>query len=127
MLFNLADSTKGCLVARLLAGAWRANPEALRILPEEIGLIAPLLLSTGGASLAWRRIESLDMPPVQFILKLQDGYRKHMLEAAVHQIDIKDIFKRMRAAGIEPLLFKGWALARLYPDVGLRPYGDIDL
>jgi hypothetical protein len=28
---------------------------------------------------------------------------------------------------VEPLLFKGWAVAQLYPEKGLRPYGDIDL
>jgi hypothetical protein len=28
---------------------------------------------------------------------------------------------------VEPLLAKGWAAARLYPEPGLRPYGDIDL
>ena len=28
---------------------------------------------------------------------------------------------------MEPLLVKGWAVARLYPERGLRPYGDIDL
>ena len=30
-------------------------------------------------------------------------------------------------AGIEPLLAKGWAVARIYPERGLRPYGDIDI
>ena len=33
----------------------------------------------------------------------------------------------LRSAGVEPLLVKGWAIARLYPEHGLRPYGDIDL
>ena len=33
----------------------------------------------------------------------------------------------LRSAGVEPLLVKGWAVARLYPERGLRPYGDIDL
>ena len=28
---------------------------------------------------------------------------------------------------MEPLLVKGWAVARLYAERGLRPYGDIDL
>jgi putative nucleotidyltransferase-like protein len=28
---------------------------------------------------------------------------------------------------VEPILFKGWAAARLYPEEGLRPYADIDL
>jgi hypothetical protein len=33
----------------------------------------------------------------------------------------------LRNAGAEPLLAKGWAVARLYPEPGLRPPGDIDL
>ena len=33
----------------------------------------------------------------------------------------------LRAVGVEPILGKGWAAARLYPDPGLRPYGDVDL
>jgi hypothetical protein len=34
---------------------------------------------------------------------------------------------RLRAASLSPLLAKGWAVARLYPRPGLRPYGDLDL
>lgn len=34
---------------------------------------------------------------------------------------------RFRAAGIEPILVKGWSAARYYPELGLRPYGDLDL
>jgi hypothetical protein len=32
-----------------------------------------------------------------------------------------------QAAGIAPLLGKGWAIARLYPEEALRPYSDFDL
>jgi hypothetical protein len=37
------------------------------------------------------------------------------------------LFRVLRAAGVEPMLIKGWAMARLYPEPGLRPYGDVDL
>ncbi len=33
----------------------------------------------------------------------------------------------LRQAAVEPLLVKGWAAATLYPDLGLRPFGDLDL
>lgn len=121
-----ASTSPGSLAATVLAGAWRQNPEPLQISPKELALVAPLLLATGATALAWRRIESLNLPQ-ELISELQDGYRHHTIEAAVHEIEVKDIFKRMRAVGIEPILFKGWALACLYPDAGLRPYGDIDL
>jgi hypothetical protein len=127
MVAPLLSPSAGRVAARMLAGAWRRDPEPLCLSPEELALGAPLLLSTGAAALLWRRIEPLDPPQPRFISDLQAGYRKYMIEAAVHEIEVKDIFERMRAAGIEPLLFKGWALARLYPDPGLRPYGDIDL
>jgi hypothetical protein len=41
--------------------------------------------------------------------------------------EIEQVFELLRAAGVEPLLVKGWAVARLYPEEGLRPGGDIDL
>ncbi|CAN5708952.1 hypothetical protein BH20ACI3_BH20ACI3_03430 [soil metagenome] len=33
----------------------------------------------------------------------------------------------LSCAGVESLLVKGWSIARLYPEPGIRPYGDIDL
>jgi Uncharacterised nucleotidyltransferase len=33
----------------------------------------------------------------------------------------------LRSSGIEPILIKGWAIARAYAETGLRPSGDIDL
>jgi hypothetical protein len=58
---------------------------------------------------------------------LHEAYRKFRLSALVHEQEIKYVFALLRAEGIEPVLVKGWAIARLYPDRGLRPYGDIDL
>ncbi len=37
------------------------------------------------------------------------------------------VVRRLREEGIEPIVVKGWALGRLYPGLGLRPYGDIDV
>jgi Uncharacterised nucleotidyltransferase len=109
-----------------MAGAWRQAPERLTVSDDEVSQIAPLLLATGTAALAWRRIESFDLTGRPFP-DLKDAYRKHLIEAAVHDVNTQDIFHRVNAAGIDAVLFKGWALARLYPDAGLRPYGDIDL
>jgi hypothetical protein len=33
----------------------------------------------------------------------------------------------LRSSGVEPLLIKGWAVARLYAEPSLRPYGDFDI
>jgi len=60
-------------------------------------------------------------------LQLQQAYRLHTLQAAIHERKIKRAVTLLRSSGVEPLLAKGWAIARLYPEPGLRPYGDIDL
>ncbi len=50
-----------------------------------------------------------------------------VLQGAMHETRIQKVFRALRASGIEPILIKGWAVARLYPQLALRPYGDIDL
>jgi hypothetical protein len=60
-------------------------------------------------------------------MQLRQAYRLQTLQAGLHEEQIQQVFTGCRAAGLEPLLGKGWAVARLYPEPGLRPYGDIDL
>src|SRR5205823_9972858 len=55
------------------------------------------------------------------------AYRLYALYAAINERAIAQLFTLLRSSGVEPLLVKGWAAARLYPERGLRPYGDIDL
>jgi hypothetical protein len=59
--------------------------------------------------------------------ELVKSYRFFAMRAAVNEHLTKRAFNLMRSAGIEPILIKGWAIARLYPESGMRPYGDIDL
>jgi hypothetical protein len=60
-------------------------------------------------------------------VEFEQAYRIQLLDDAVHEHNIAKVFGLMRAAGIEPVLVKGWAIARQYPEAGLRHYGDIDL
>jgi hypothetical protein len=59
--------------------------------------------------------------------ELQQAYRLHALHSLLYKQKIKGAFSLLRASHIEPILIKGWANARLYPETGLRPYGDVDL
>ena len=85
------------------------------------------MLATGAAALAWRRLRLAEISTELQTSSLKEAYRKHSIDAAVHEINTCDIFARARSVNVEPVLFKGWALARFYPEDGLRPYGDIDL
>lgn len=116
---------------KVIAGAWRTATTAslpLEISAAELETITPLLLESGVAALSWRRLRD---SPVQAsssaALQLEQAYRLHTLRAVVHERHIQRVLKILRAAGIEPILVKGWAISRLYPEQGLRPYGDIDL
>lgn len=57
----------------------------------------------------------------------QEQIRWYALENKIYEHKIKNLFKLLRAAEIEPILIKGWAAARFYPENQPRPYSDIDI
>ncbi len=59
--------------------------------------------------------------------ELHQVYRLQTLYAGKHELNIQNVFNFLRNSDVEPMLVKGWAIARFYPAKGLRPYGDIDL
>jgi hypothetical protein len=63
----------------------------------------------------------------QAAVALENANRLHHLQVALHERDVVHIFNSFRSNGIEPILIKGWAIARIYPERALRPYGDLDL
>ncbi|MGI8733839.1 MAG: nucleotidyltransferase family protein [Pyrinomonadaceae bacterium] len=119
--------TRGELVATALATSWRQTPAAPEFSASDLTSITPLLLESGAGASAWRRIRDSFLAESPAAAELQQAYRLHAIQAALHEIKIKQVFKLFRAAGVESILVKGWAIARLYPEPGLRPYGDIDL
>ena len=50
-----------------------------------------------------------------------------LIWSSIRESQLVEAYKYLRSKGVEPLLAKGWAAARLYPESGLRPYGDLDL
>jgi hypothetical protein len=120
--------SRSSLVAKALAGAWRQPPPPLEISAQELDQITPLLLGSGAAALGWWRVQhSASHRQTQAAAELQQAYRLLALQDTLHEQEIKKVFTVLRAAGVEPLLVKGWAMARLYPESVLRPFGDIDI
>lgn len=118
---------RGATIAAVLAGSWRDPPPPSTLTPAELADLAPLLLSTGAGALAFWRLRGTALQSAPDALPLKQAYRLHTLQAAVHVEQIRVALACLQAAGVEALLAKGWAAARLYPEDGLRPYGDIDL
>ena len=57
----------------------------------------------------------------------EDDARWRAIQTKVQESRIASAFRLFRSQGIEPVLFKGWAIARLYPNPTDRRVGDIDL
>jgi hypothetical protein len=58
---------------------------------------------------------------------LRAAYLHYAAQSVEHEREIADIFNILRSSSVEPILLKGWAIARAYPETGLRSSGDIDL
>jgi hypothetical protein len=123
----LERKSTGELIAEILSAAWRSDPPPSDISADNLERIAPLLLKSGAAALCWRRLRGLEGPASPVLTELQQVYRVQVLQARIDQLKIEQVFQLLGGAGIEPIVVKGWAIARCYPEKGLRPYGDIDL
>jgi hypothetical protein len=115
------------LIAALLAGTWRASPPVAACSAEELELIAPLLMETGAAALAWRRLRHSRLEATPAAHQLHDVYRLYQLLAVVYEREVAEIFRLLRSHGIEPVMVKGWAVSRHYAEPEARPCGDVDL
>ena len=118
---------KAKLIAKVLAGSWRQFPAPLEISPAELDIVSPMLLESGAGALGWKQVSNSNLRTAPAALELEQAHRLHALQSAIHERDIGSALTLLRSADIEPILVKGWAVARLYPDAGLRPYGDLDL
>ncbi len=120
---------RGNLVASALTGAWRASPPPWppSLSPAALAEVTPLLLGKGAGSLGWWRVRSSELRTSAAAHELRQAYRLYTLEAGRQERKIARAITLLRSVGVEPLLVKGWAVARLYPQRGLRPYGDMDL
>jgi Uncharacterised nucleotidyltransferase len=126
-LYRLRRS-RGGLVSKLLCRAWHRPPlSAPDISTNELAEILDLLLESGAGPLAWWRIRGSQLARTPAAERLHTAYRVQSLKAAERELRIGPLIDKFRSYGIEPILMKGWSLAGLYPEAGLRPYSDVDL
>lgn len=116
------------MVAAALASAWRAHPSEAAFAPRDLAHIVPLLIGSGAGALAWHRVSrSAGLKDAPECAPLRDAYRHQALQSAIKEAALGWLAERFAAAGLEPMLFKGWAVARHYSALHLRPFGDFDL
>jgi hypothetical protein len=95
--------------------------------PHIVECLLPQLVGSGVGGMVWWKLRTLPENQLGAFSGLRDAYRINALQRALQEHEIQQLFDQFRAAGIEPILIKGWALARLYGSCGMRPAGDIDL
>jgi len=106
--------------------------------PAQLEALAPLLAESGAGALAWRRLRpsaGAARPagsagaarPAAAEALLHGAHIRQALEARLREQEIESTLLLLQEHGVEPLLVKGWDCARLYPELGLRPFGDVDL
>jgi len=114
-------------LATVLAGAWRRAPSLLTLTPTQLDHFTPVLIGTNTGGLGWWRIRQSELRSTRAARSLREAYRQNSALAGTYESALQSLLPRLRAAGVEPILIKGWAVARLYPEPGLRPYCDADL
>ncbi|MCC6743066.1 MAG: nucleotidyltransferase family protein [Acidobacteria bacterium] len=117
----------GECVASVLRESWKPAPPVFSGSDADLEAAAPILFATGAASLGWWKLRSTIDPSTEVHAGLHEAFRMHALQAALQVRMIVTLIPALLDAGIEPLLVKGWAAARTYPEPALRPYGDIDI
>jgi len=124
---SVVGGSRGALVARALQGAWRTTPPPLTLSQAELISIAPMMLASGAGPLTWWRIRDSSLAHLPVMRDLQETYRVQVLRYAVREREIEQVVELLQRVDAEPVLCKGWAAARLYPDMAVRPLGDIDI
>jgi len=89
--------------------------------------VEAVLLAAGAGGLAWGRVRGGGLESTPAGEAFHQAYRHQALAYLVRQARIAEVAQHLRRAGIEPFMGKGWAVASLYGEPGLRPCGDIDL
>lgn len=117
----------GRILSRLHWQCWRADPPPLDVEPAEVIAVLPILVRSGSVGLVWPRLRGQFDPEGAIALALEDAYGAQVAHNETCRREIARSVRRLREAGIEPLLVKGWGVSRLYPPPLVRPAGDIDL
>lgn len=115
----------GRLVAVALGRAWRERPDGdLVTRRAAAAAAAPLLLRSGTAPLAWHALGAAAGPGLE---EVHAASRLEALRTRLRLRSVGRVVSRLREAGVEPIVGKGWAIAREYPSPALRPFGDVDV
>jgi len=117
----------GSLIAETLRGAWRIRPPVLDITAGQLAQVAPLLVERGEGALGWWKVRHTALRTSAAALKLRQAYLLQTVQAELYQAAVGRLTHFLREEHLRAVLGKGLAASHLYPELGLRPAGDVDL
>ncbi|MCO5218337.1 MAG: nucleotidyltransferase family protein [Thermomicrobiales bacterium] len=115
------------LLQQLYYQCWRPDAPPLDVTLEQLVPLLEGLLHGGGAGLVWPRIRHRAEEYGAVGEMLEHTYQQCIANQQTIERDIATAVTELRAAGIEPVLVKGWSISSRYPAPAVRRPGDIDL
>jgi putative nucleotidyltransferase-like protein len=124
---QVAAVDRGMIVAALLQGSWRTSPGTASIGEDDLKLVLAVLVRSGTAALAWRRIREGSLARTDTGRSVQAARRIQAAQSAIRLAQLDQIMADATIQEADPFLIKGWAHSGLYPEPSVRHYTDIDL
>jgi hypothetical protein len=121
------DLHRGRLLATVLAGGWRAVVPPVALTQDELDIVVPLIVNSGTAGLAWRRIRNTALAATEGGRTLRQARLITAAQATIRESQIERQLDPDAFGRADPILIKGWANGRPYPEPSIRHYTDIDL
>ena len=110
-----------------LHGIWRERLPPLQLGAHDWEQLAPALLDSRAAALAWRRLQGSHLADHPLAAPFRGAHRAEFLRARLMQEQLEKLLQILDAAQIPAVPVKGWLCARHYAELGTRPAGDIDI
>jgi hypothetical protein len=124
----LPPAALGALTAKALRGVWRATPPPPAIDAAELNALAPHLQHAGLTGVLWWAMRGTPaLADGEQGAVFRDVFHRQALDQRLHEVKLGVVLDLARELRLDPLLLKGWTVARRYPSPGLRPCGDVDL
>jgi len=89
--------------------------------------VMPIVIRSGSVGIVWPRLRDRYDPGSAIAQAMETAFQAQVQHNARVERDIARVVTRLRDHGVDPILVKGWAVARQYPPGLVRPAGDIDL
>ena len=113
----------GAILARLHWQCWREDPPPVEVTDAEFIRVMPQVIRSGSVGLVWPRLRERFDPAGAVALAMEAAFQAQVAHNARVEREIAQVVTRLREHGIEPVLIKGLAVARLYPPGLVRPSG----